>query len=176
MKDHESRVTGPDDVMDELLPQWGPVWLRGITAFVVGTVLLQAGFNLLGVRLEFFAGLQTFSLSWIISMSLLPVLTGMVIGMIYGFGGKYLAHFPPALVLIFSYYQSMHQPVPEGAHLLPMGMMTMFVILNVEFCAVGGFLGEIIIRRKFGWGAKYVNYNDAERLPEETETTKPDYS
>ncbi|MDQ6992905.1 MAG: hypothetical protein Q9M31_05475 [Mariprofundus sp.] len=142
--------------IDPVLAQWGPGWLRAITAFVVGGTLMQSGFTLLDVHLEYFSGLQSFNASWLFAMSILPVGSGVLIGLIYGFGGKYLAHFPPAAVLIMAYYQSMQVPVPVGSHLLPIGMMTMFIILQMEFCAVGAFLGEIFIRRRFGWNSKYA--------------------
>jgi len=155
---------------EKMLPQWGPTWLRGISAFAVGGAVFQTGFQLLGVHLEWFAGIGTFSGSWILAMTLLPFATGILIGMIYGYGGKYLAHFPPLTVLVISYYLSMHMVAPAGMQLLPMGMYTVYVILQMEFCAVGGFIGELFIRKRFGWGPKYVNFSDSEALPEDDDS------
>jgi len=153
--------------MDVRKAQWGSPLLRGATAFAVGGGLLQTGYDLLGVHLEYFAGINSFSLNWIVAMFPLPVLTGVVIGMIYGYGGKYLAHFPPLAVLLISYAQSLHNPVPAGEHILPWGIWAMFIILQMEFCAVGGFIGELIMRRRTGWFHRYGESGDAEALPED---------
>jgi len=159
-------VNDPEAAMDIVHVQWGPAWLRAAMAFAVGGALMQTGFQVLGVHLEWFAGISTFSGAWVIAMTALPVGSGVVIGMIYGYGGKYLAHLPPLAVLVISYYQSMQIPEPAGMHLLPMGMMTIFIILQMEFCAVGGFVGELIMRRRTGWTSKYAKKSDSERLPD----------
>jgi len=170
MEQQAPDIHGRRVVLEKMLPQWGPTWLRGMTAFAVGCALMQTGYAVLGVQLEWFAGIATFSGGWVLALTILPIGTGVLIGMIYGFGGKYLAHFPPATVLIISYYQSMHVPAPEGVYLLPMGMMTVYIILQMEFCAVGGFIGEILIRKRFGWGPKYGNFADGERLPDDSDS------
>jgi hypothetical protein len=85
--------------------------------------------------------------------------------MIYGFGGKYLAHFPPALFMLYSYQSTTF--VPEGSHLLPWGLWIVFVILQMEFCAVGGFIGEIFIRRRYSWDNPSFRRADSEALPED---------
>jgi hypothetical protein len=160
----------PDAAMDIVHQKWAPAWLRGAMAFAVGGAILQTGFDLLDVHLEWFSGISSFNGAWVFAMTVLPVGTGVLIGMIYGYGGKYLAHFPPAAVLIISYYQSMQMPAPDGMHLLPMGLMTVFVILQMEFCAVGGFLGELLIRRRSGWTSKYAKSSDSERLPDDRDS------
>ncbi len=76
---------------------WAPMWLRGMMAFTAGCFLLDVGLRLLHIRIEWFIGMDTFSFSWVLAMFPLPVLAGVVIGLIYGFGGKYLAHFPPVI-------------------------------------------------------------------------------
>jgi hypothetical protein len=168
--DAGSSVHDPEAAMDIACQQWGPAWLRGITAFAIGGALLQTGFDLLDVQLELFSGIASFNAAWIIAMTALPVSTGVLIGMIYGYGGKYLAHFPPAAVLIISYYQQMNATLPDGVHLLPMGLMTVFVILQMEFCAVGAFFGELFMRRRTSWTSKYAKTTDAERLPDDKDS------
>lgn len=155
-----------DAAMDVPQQKWGSDLLRGVTAFAVGGGVMQTGFELLGVHLEWFAGIDTFNAAWILAMTLLPFGTGILIGLIYGYGGKYLAHFPPLVVLVIGYYQSMHATAPEGVHLLPMGLMAVFVILQMEFCAVGGFFGELFMRRRTSWTSKYAKSVDGERLPD----------
>jgi len=160
-------IINHEAAMDVVHVQWGPVWLRGITAFAVGSIIMQAGFLGLNVHLDWFSGISTFSASWILSMTLLPVAAGIVIGMIYGYGGKYLAHFPPLAVLLVGYYQSVHMSLPEGVELLPWGLWVMFMILQMEFCAVGGFIGEILVRRRTGWLHRYGPAPDAIPLPDD---------
>jgi len=163
-------INDPEAAMDIAQVQWGPAWLRGAMAFAVGGALMQTGFQLLGVHLEWFAGLSSYNAAWITAMTLLPFGTGIVIGMIYGYGGKYLAHFPPLAVLVISYYQSMQMPEPVGMHLLPMGLMTVFIILQMEFCAVGGFFGELFMRRRTSWTSRYAKKSDSERLPDDRDS------
>lgn len=163
-------IVDPEAAMDIAHRQWGPGWLRGAMAFAVGGALMQTGFQFLGVHLEWFAGLSSYNGAWIVAMTLLPFGTGILIGVIYGYGGKYLAHFPPAAVLILNYYQSMHMAEPAGMHLLPMGLMTVFIILQMEFCAVGGFIGELFMRRRTGWTSKYAKKSDSERLPDDRDS------
>jgi hypothetical protein len=147
---------------------WAPYWLRGVLAFAVGVVLYEVGMLLLGVHLEYFEGLAGFNMAWIIAMSALPVAVGIAIGMIYGFGGKYLAHFPPAIVMLWHYQNINFAEMPAEAHLLPWGMWIMFVILQMEFCAVGGFLGEIFIRKRYAWDDGVVpDHADSEALPDD---------
>jgi len=160
----------PEAAMDIPQQQWGPTWLRAAMAFAVGGALFQTGFDLLDVHLEWFTGINNYNGPWVVAMTILPVGTGVVIGMIYGFGGKYLAHLPPATVLIISYYQSMQIPESDGKYLLPIGLMTVVIILQMEFCAVGGFIGELLVRRRTSWTSKYAKPSDFERLPDERDS------
>ena len=146
---------------------WAPYWLRGVLAFVAGIVVYQGCMMLLDVHLEYFAGLTGFDLSWLVAMSLVPVLAGIVIGLIYGFGAKYLAHFPPAVAMLWQYQNISYADIPSDAHLLPWGMWIMFVILQMEFCAIGGFIGEILIRKRYAWDNQEVHFADSEPLPED---------
>jgi hypothetical protein len=160
----------PNAAMDIVQQQWAPAWLRAAMAFAVGGAIMQTGFAVLDVHLEWFSGISNYNGSWVLAMTVLPVGAGVAIGMIYGYGGKYLAHFPPLAVLVISYYQSMQMPEPAGMHLLPMGLMTVFIILQMEFCAVGGFIGELFMRRRTGWTSKYAKKTDFERLPDERDS------
>lgn len=143
---------------------WAPYWLRAIIAMVVGGLVYQGLMSATGVHIEWFSGMKTFNGMWLIAMSLVPVAAGVVIGVIYGFGGKYLAHFPPALVMLWTYQHTYY--VPADTHLLPWGMWVMFLILQMEFCAIGGFIGELIIRKKFSWDNPEFQQADSEALPD----------
>lgn len=150
---------------------WAPYWLRGLLALAFGMAAYRGGLSLLGVHLEWYQGMEGFGLEWVLAMSVLPVFTGIVVGIIYGFGGKYLAHFPPALILAWSY---MHpQALPEGVHLLPWAIWIMFVILQMEFCAVGGFIGELLTRRFFSWDNPNFKRADSVPLPDQDEGNPP---
>jgi len=146
---------------------WAPYWVRGLVALAIGALIYKVFFLLLGVHLEYFAGLASFNMSWILSMSVLPVGVGIVIGLIYGFGAKYLAHFPPAIVMLWDYQHVSYADMPAGGHLLPWGLWIMFVILQMEFCAVGGFIGEILIRKRHAWDNGVVYTADSEALPDD---------
>ncbi|HXH71370.1 MAG TPA: hypothetical protein VNI58_00955 [Mariprofundaceae bacterium] len=148
-------------------PSWGPKWLRGLVAFAIGSMLIDTGLTFLGVRIEWFMGINGFDFSWVMAMTILPVMTGVVVGAVYGFGGKYLAHFPPLGVLVWDYYESVTHTLPMGVHLFPWPLWGFFVILQMEFCAVGGVAGELFIRRYYGWDQGSPMVADAEPLPED---------
>jgi len=146
---------------------WAPYWVRGLLAFIAGVTVYAGSMMLLDVHLEYFSGLSGFNFSWILGMSVVPVAAGVVIGLIYGFGAKYLAHFPPALVMLWNYQHVSYADIPSEAHLLPWGMWIMFVILQMEFCAIGGFIGEVLIRKRLAWDSGTVLQADSEPLPED---------
>jgi len=146
---------------------WGPKWLRGIIGFACGFLVIDTGLQLFGVRIEWYRGIEGFGLAWFTAMTLLPFVSGIVVGMVYGFGGKYLAHFPPLGVLVLAYYESVYHPLPEGVRLMPWPLWGFFVILMMEFSAVGGVVGELIIRRHVGWDPGPVHRADSEHLPED---------
>jgi len=143
--------------------------MRGTAGFLIGALIMDMGLHVLGVRLEWYRGLDTFNLEWILAMSVLPFVAGVAVGMTYGYGGKYLAHFPPLAVLSLAYYESASHAgqLPEGVHLIPMFFFVMFVILEMEFCAFGGVIGELLIRRYHGWEMSRYRAADSEHLPEE---------
>ncbi len=167
--DASHRPPPPDPLADlKAMPQWGPKWMRFAFAFPVGCLIMQTGLQLLQVRVEWFYGIATFSPAWVAAMTILPFVSGIAVGVIYGFGGKYLAHFPPALVLGYAYYESMTHPLPEGVSLLPWQLFGFFTILEMEFCAFGGVIGELFIRRRLGWDPeRKPQWADSEALPED---------
>jgi len=138
----------------DVYPSWGPKWMRFIAGMGIGMLLLQTGLQVLDVRIEWFQGIDKYNFNWMLTMSLLPFATGIVVGGIYGFGGKYLAHFPPLVLLSMHYYESMYHVLPLGAKLLPWPFWGFSVILMMEFCAVGGVVGELVARRYYGWDPK----------------------
>ena len=125
--------------------------LRGIAALAAGCAVIYIGDRLLGINIELFWGLETFNGLWFADVFVVPLLAGLVVGMIFGLGGKWLCYFPPLLVRLFSYYNFMYlTSIPDGASLMPMGWWGFFVILVIESAAFGGVAGEIVIKKTYG--------------------------
>jgi len=123
----------------------------GALALMVGCLVNYVGDRILGVRIELFWGLQTFNFIWFLQLFILPVLVGWSVSAVFGLGGKWLCYFPPFIVRSIAYWESLYLiGIPEGAHLMPVGWWLFFVILAVESAAIGGVLGEIMIKRIYG--------------------------
>ncbi len=126
--------------------------LVALIAVSAGAIVIYVGDMLLGVRLELFYGLSTFTPLWAIDLFLVPFIGGFVVSLIYGLGGKILAHFSPLIVRLISYYQ-LHiasEVPPQGAELLPMSYWILVVIVAVEFAAIGGVVGEVVVKKTYG--------------------------
>jgi hypothetical protein len=126
-------------------------YARGIAALLLGCALNHLGDRLLGVRVELFYGLSTFSLSWIADVFLVPFAVGMVVAWVFGFGAWWLSYFPPLIVRIISYAEIYYlSSVPEDATLLRLGFWGFVVILAMESAGIGGVIGEVLIKRVYG--------------------------
>ena len=125
--------------------------LVAVLAVGVGALLIVFGDSMLGSNLALFYGLQTFSGSWSLSVVAVPFGAGIVVSLIYGLGGKIYAHFAPLLVRIIEYVAA-HQAgaIPSDAAVLPLGYWCLIVLLTMEFCAIGGFVGEIVVKKTYG--------------------------
>lgn len=120
-------------------------------AVLAGAVVVYIGNRLLGVRLELFYGVSTFTPSWVLALFFVPFVAGIFVSLIYGLGGKILAHFSPLIVLVTSYYQLHQNPLmAEQGVLLPIGYWLFIVIVAVEFASVGGVVGEILVKKTYG--------------------------
>ncbi len=118
----------------------------GASAVLVGIALNFLGDMLLGVRIEIFSGIATFTLPWMIDIFLVPFATGLVVSKIYGFkGGKYLACLPPLVVRVASYLQ-LHYFHPQGDFFYQLNLYYWgpCLILAVESANFGGIIGEVI--------------------------------
>lgn len=123
----------------------------GLLALMAGVALNYAGDRLLGVKIELFWGLSTFSFAWILDVFFLPFLVGLLVAWIYGKGAKWLSYFPPLIVRCISYAQIVYfTGVPHGSNLNPMGWWGLYVILAMESAGIGGILGEVIIKNVYG--------------------------
>jgi hypothetical protein len=148
---------------------WAPKWQRFFVSFFAGSLLFDLGHRILGVRLELYWGIASYDLAWVTAMFALPVITGIVVAMIYGWGGKWVAHFPPLVVAGVDYYTTLQTGSPEGASLIPLMWWGFFVLLNMEFCAAGGVIGELLLKHWYGTldmpGTADYAPADAEALP-----------
>jgi hypothetical protein len=128
-----------------------PRYLRGAAALLIGCALNHLGDRLLGVKMELFFGLSTFSFAWMLDVFFLPFVVGVVVALIFGLGGKWLCYFPPLIVRVISYAEITYLTgVPQGSHLNPIGWWGFFVILAMEASAIGGVIGEFMIKGTYG--------------------------
>lgn len=124
-----------------------------VVAVAAGSITIYFGDVLLGVKLEIYYGPATYSPQWVLSVFFVPFLGGIVVSLIYGLGGKMLAHMPALVVRSISYYQVYGTGV-EGGHVLPMGYWIFVVILCVEFATIGGVVGEVMVKKTYGRTSK----------------------
>ncbi len=127
-------------------------YLTGLFALMTGVLVNYFGDRLLGVKMELFSGLSTFSFAWILDVFALPLIVGLIIAWIFGLGAKWLCYFPPLIVRCFSYAQILYgaNGVPHGSILNPMGWWGLYVILAMESAGIGGILGEVMIKNVYG--------------------------
>mgnify|MGYP001566455976 CR=1 FL=1 len=144
-----------------------PRYLKGLAALLVGIAINHLGERLLGVRIELFRGILGFDFAWFMAMFILPFFVGVIVAVIFGLGGKWLCYFPPLIVRVISYLQIVYATgVPEGASLLPMGWWGFFVIVVMEAAAIGGVMGEIMVKRTYGRSPRHLVYKD-KKAPQE---------
>ncbi|HEX7155992.1 MAG TPA: hypothetical protein VF229_02190 [Burkholderiaceae bacterium] len=123
----------------------------GAAALMIGSAVNYFGDRLLGVKMELFHGLATFSFPWMLDVFVVPVLVGLIVAWIFGLGGKWLCYFPPLIVRCIAYAQIHYLTgVPQGSSLIPLGWWGFFVILAMESAGIGGVIGEVMIKRTYG--------------------------
>lgn len=118
----------------------------GASAVLAGIVLNFLGDMLIGVKIEIFSGIATFTFPWMIDIFLIPFASGFVVSRIYGFkGGKYLACIPPLVVRVASYLH-LHYFHPQGDFFYQLNLYYWgpCVILAVESANFGGIIGEVV--------------------------------
>jgi hypothetical protein len=126
---------------------------RGAGAVILASVFIHFCDRILGVQIEAFTGgIDYFSPWWVVDVFLVPFLAGILVSLIFGYGGKWLAHLPPLLVRSVSYFAIAQHitAVAPGSSLIPIGWWGFILILTIEFCAVGGVIGEVMVKRTYG--------------------------
>ena len=130
-------------------------FLWAMVALMIGISLNHFGDRLLGVRIELFSGLSTFSFAWILDVFFVPFLVGLTVSWIYGMGGKWLCYFPPLIVRCLSYAEIFYvSGTPHGSNLNPIGWWCLYVILAMESAGIGGIVGEVMITGVYGRSEK----------------------
>ena len=118
---------------------------------MIGSALNYFGDRILGVEIEIFHGLSTFSFTWILDVFFVPFLVGLVVARIFGRGAWWLSYFPPLFVRVVSYTQLYYATeMPTNGVLIPLGWWGFFVILTMEAAAIGGTIGEVVIKKIYG--------------------------
>lgn len=124
---------------------------KGFAALLIGTSLNYFGDRVLGVKIELFSGLATFSFAWMLDVFLVPFLVGYVVSWVFGAGGKWLCYLPPLIVRCISYVQILYiTGTPHGSNLNPIGWWVLYVILAVESAGIGGIIGEVMVKGTYG--------------------------
>lgn len=136
--------------------------LMGCLAIAAGALVNYAGDRLLGIRLELFWGVSTFSPLWVVDLFVVPFIAGFVVSMVYGLGGKLLCYFAPIIVRGISYIQMYNYPnLPEGVVVLPLGYWVLVLIVAIEAAAFGGVFGEIMVKKTYGRRPKHLLYKQS---------------
>ena len=126
-------------------------YAKGVAALLIGCALNHLGDRVLGVKVELYYGLSTFSFGWIVDVFFVPFVVGIVVAWVFGFGARWLSYFPPLIVRVISYAGIYYlSSVPEGTTLLRPGFWGFIVILAMESSAIGGIIGEVMIKNVYG--------------------------
>ncbi len=132
-------------------------YITGLVALLAGMALNHLGDRLLGVKIELFSGLSTFSFAWALDIFVVPFFVGLLVSWIFGMGGKWLCYFPPLIVRCISYAEIVYiTGTPHGSILHPLGWWGFYVILAMEAAGIGGIIGEVMIKNVYG-RSKVVN-------------------
>jgi hypothetical protein len=124
-----------------------PRFLAGLVAVLAGMLVNFLGDWLLGVRIEIFQGIATFTPRWMADVFLIPFVVGLVVARIFGRHAKWLAIVPPFLArcLSYSYLYFVENPYGDFFLQLHLHYWGPSVILAVECANIGGILGEVLM-------------------------------
>jgi hypothetical protein len=102
---------------------------------------------MLGVRIEVFQGMATFTPRWVVDVFVVNFIVGLVVARIFGRHAKWLAIVPPFLVRCTSYAYLYFLENHYGDFFLQLHLFYWgpTVILAVECANIGGILGEVVM-------------------------------
>jgi hypothetical protein len=132
----------------------------------------------LGVRLEIFQGMATFTPRWMLDVFLVNFVVGLVVARFYGRHAKWLAIVPPFLVrcISYAYLYFVENPVGDFFFQLHLHYWGPTVILAVECANIGGILGEVLmgVYSRKGRSAGEGNAGHLSVLPESENGASPE--
>lgn len=124
-------------------------WVKYALAVVAGMAVIVAGDRLLGVKIEVFSGMATFSFSWMLDVFLVPFISGLVVSrVVRSRMGKWLSFLPPLFVRSLSYlymYLFVYQDGKDFFYHLNIFYWGLCVILSMEAANIGGILGDVLM-------------------------------
>lgn len=118
----------------------------GTVAVLAAAALIAAGDWALGVRIEIFRGMNTFTPQWMLDVFVVNFLSGLLVARIYGKHAKWLAIVPPLIVRSLSYAYLYYVQSHNGDFFLQLHLHYWgpTVILAVECANFGGIVGEVM--------------------------------
>lgn len=123
-------------------------YAKGFIAVLAGSALIYLGDKALGVNIEIFTGISTFTFAWMIDIFLVPFVAGFLVSWIFGLGGKWLACLPPLIVrcISFVYLTYFENPAMDVDmfFLIPLAYWGPCLILVVKAANFGGIIGEVV--------------------------------
>ncbi len=118
-------------------------------AVAAGMAVIFLGDWLLGVRIEVFSGIASFTFSWMLDVFFVPFASGLVVSRIVRSRmGKWVSFFPPLLVRCASYLYLYLHVLDDGKgffYHLNVYYWARCVILSMEAANVAGILGDVLI-------------------------------
>ncbi|MEO6422956.1 MAG: hypothetical protein ABIR84_09845 [Candidatus Nitrotoga sp.] len=123
-------------------------YTKGFIAVLAGTALNYLGDKALGVNIEVFTGISTFTFAWMIDIFLVPFVVGFLVSWIFGLGGKWLTCLPPLIVRCAGFIQLTYFENPstdvDMFFQIPLAYWGPCLILVVEAANFGGIIGEVV--------------------------------
>jgi hypothetical protein len=124
-------------------------YFKYAAAIMAGMVVIFCGDWLLGVKIEVFSGMATFSFSWMLDVFLVPFIAGLVVSrVVCSRMGKWIAFFPPLFVRGLSYlylYVFFYSDGKDFSYHLNIFYWGLCVILSMEAANMGGLLGDVLV-------------------------------
>lgn len=124
-------------------------YVKYAIAIAAGMAVIFLGDWLLGVKIEVFSGMATFSFSWMLDVFLVPFIAGLVVSRVLRSRmGKWIAFFPPLFVRSLSYlymYLHVYGDGKDFFYHLNVFYWGLCVILSMEAANMGGLLGDVLV-------------------------------
>ena len=114
-------------------------------AVAAGTVVILLGDWLLGVQLEVFKGIHTFTFAWMLALLVVPFASGVAVSAVLRSRmGKWLAYAPPFIARCGTLaYLLIAVPGGESIH-FSVYYWGALLLMVMEFGNIGGFLGDYL--------------------------------